>query len=311
MSNSDRNSNSGSIAAALGAAVAIDDIENVANDTNSNNNTLSVTKSDDDTVSISKNETETENSYNQDNDNISVSKSDNDTFTKTVSVSDDDTVSVAKNETEHSYNQDNDTITKTVSVSDNDTFTKTITDNDTFTKTVSLSDDDVKDSYNQDNDVSNSNNTTTTDIDTTVDVALTDAFKTIEDSYNSDDDWLQLDNLDFDVMNAVGAGTLAGDGNDGMFNISQVSEMMDKDVLIRPEVKNDAWFEQDAHAHGGHAYGADELGDRSTATTTADGAATLEAFTQNIVMGSNIQYNNVDLSVVGGDSTVNDNGDIG
>ena len=30
-----------------------------------------------------------------------------------------------------------------------------------------------------------------------------------------------------------------------------------------------------------------------------------------IVMGSNIQYNNVDMSVVGGDSTVNDSGDIG
>jgi hypothetical protein len=303
MSYSDRNSNSGSIAAALGAAVAIDDIENVGNDTNSNNETTTVNKTENEV------ETKIEDSFNSKD--IDVEK----TETTTVGVD----VDVAKTESkiEDSYNsKDVDvTVTKTESSVENETETKIEdsynTKNETETKiedsynskdidvAVSKTETDIEDSYNTHN------------LDASIDVALTDAFKKIEDSYNSDDDWLELDNLDFDVMNVVGAGTLAGDGNDGMFNLSQVSEMMDKDVLIRPEVTNDAWFEQDAHAHGGEAYSAEHIGDRSSATTTADGAATLEAFTQNIVMGSNIQYNNIDLSVVGGDSTVNDSGDIG
>ena len=247
-----RNVNSGSAAAALGLAVAVDDIENVGNDTNSYNDT---------------------NSHNS-------------------TSSDDDNVSISKNEVEDSYNQDNDTITKTISVSKNE----------------------VEDSYNQDNDVVDSYNTTNshnaTDIDTTVDVAISDAFKKIEDSYNSDDDWLELDNLNFDVLNAVGAGTLAGDGNDSMFNISQVSEMTDNDRLYNPKVENDAWFKQDAHVHGGEAYGAEEFDDRGNVTASADGVASMEAFTQNIVMGANIQYNNIEMSVVGGDSSIADGSDI-
>jgi hypothetical protein len=265
-----RNVNSGSAAAALGLAVAVDDIENVGNDTNSYNDTNS--NNDTDNVNITK------------NDNDTYTKNDNDTITKTVSVS--------KSEVEDSYNQDNDTITKTVSVSKSE----------------------VEDSYNQDNDVRDSYNTkdsyNATDIDTTVDVSISDAFKKIEDSYNSDDDWLELDHLNFDVLNAVGAGTLSGDGNDAMFNISQVSEMTDNDKLYRPEVENDAGFGQHAHADGGDANGAEDVGDRSSGTASADGVANLEAFTQNIVMGANIQYNNIDMSVVGGDSTVTDGSDI-
>jgi hypothetical protein len=243
-----RNVNSGSAAAALGLAVAVDDIENVGNDTNSYNDTNS----------------------NNDTDNVNITKNDNDTYTKS--------------------------------------------DNDTITKTVSVSKSEVEDSYNQDNDVRDSYNTkdsyNATDIDTTVDVSISDAFKKIDDSYNSDDDWLELDHLNFDVLNAVGAGTLSGDGNDAMFNISQVSEMTDNDKLYRPEVENDAGFGQHAHADGGDANGAEDVGDRSSGTASADGVANLEAFTQNIVMGANIQYNNIDMSVVGGDSTVTDGSDI-
>jgi len=295
MSYSDRNSNSGSIAAALGAAVAIDDIENVGNDTNSNNETTTVNKSETEV------ETKIEDSFNSkdiDVENTEVSTVDVDVdVTKTESTVEDSyntknlDVAVSKTETdiEDSFNTKNETETKI-----EDSYNTKDID-----VAVSKTETDIEDSYNTNN------------VDASVDVAISDAFKTIEDSYNSDDDWLELDNLDFDVMNVVGAGTLAGDGNDSMFNLSQVSEMVDKDVLIRPEVTNDAWFEQGAHAHGGEAYAPHEMGDRGTATTSADGAATLEAFTQNIVMGSNIQYNNVDMSVVGGDSTVNDSGDIG
>jgi hypothetical protein len=318
MSYSERNVNNGSAAAALGLAVAVDDIENVGNDTNSHNSTSS------------------------DNDIYTKTVSDNDTYTK----SDNDVITKSDNDVRDSYNQDNDTITKTindndsftktVSLSDNDTFTKTINDNDTITKTVSLSDDDVKDSYNQDNDVItksdddvrdsynqdndvrdsyNQDNDVTdsynsTDIDTTVDVAISDAFKEITDSYNQDNDWLELDGLDFDVMNVVGEGALAGAGNDAMFNLSQVSELADQDHLYRPSVSNDSSFDVSQHGDGGYAKVDGDLGDRSTATASADGVAQLEAFTQNIVMGANIQYNNVDMSVVGGDSTVTDGGDI-
>ncbi len=273
-----RNVNGGSTAAALGLAVAVDDIENVGNeyDTNSNNTT----------------------------------SSDNDTFTKTVS----------DNDVEDSNNQDNDIVTR----NDNDTFTKTISDNDTitrdsnnqdndtFTKTVSLSDNDVEDSNNQDNDIITRDSNNSTEITTSVDVAISDAFKKINDSYNSDsdDDWLELDNLDFDVLTAIGDGTLAGEGNDTLFNISQVSEITDNDTLHNPQVNSSAGWDQELHGQGGEAHGGGDFGERGTGTAKADGVAQMEAFTQNIVMGANIQYNGVDISVVGGNSSVTDGGDI-
>lgn len=306
MSHNDRTLNSGSAAAALGFAVAVDDIENVGNDTNSHNSSSA------DTTNTTDNDTT--DSYNQDNDSLDVSLSDDDVVAS--NNQDNDTITKTIN--------DNDTYTKTVNLSDNDTYTKTITDiddsynqdNDTLNVQLNHSDNDVTDSYNQDNDQDNdvtdsyNTTTTTTDIDTTIDVAISDSFKEITDSYNQDNDWLQLDNLNFDVMNVVGADALAGAGNDAMFNLSQVSELTDNDTLCSPTVSNDAGFDVVQDAAGGYGTGGGDFGDRGTATASADGVSQLEAFTQNIVMGSNIQYNNVEMSVVGGDSTVNDSGDI-
>jgi hypothetical protein len=308
MSNSDRNVNNGSAAAALGLAVAVEDIENIGNDTNSNNsssadtshsyNQDNDTSHDNDTLNVALSETDIEDSYNQDNDNVTTtvntSISDNDTFTKTVNLS------------------DNDTITKTLNLSDNDVKDSHNQDNDSLNVNLAFSDDDVTDSYNQDNDtnVSNSHNTAVADIDTTVDVAITDAFKSITDSYDQDNEWLDLDGLNFDVMSVIGEGVLAGSGNDVMFNLAQVSELSDADSLSSPTVTNDADFDVSQFGKGGDAFGGEDFDERGTGTASADGVAQLEAFTQNIVMGANIQYNNVDVSIVGGDSSVNDSGDI-
>jgi hypothetical protein len=322
------NVNSGSAAAALGLAVAVDDIENVGNTTNSNNTSSSDTSydndvenshnQDNDSVDVAVEDNDVRDSYNQDNDTITKTINDNDSFTKTVNLSDDDTftktitktVAVSDDDVKDSYNQDNDqdndTLNVDVSLSDDDVKDSYNQDNDHITKT------EIEDSYNQDNDISDSFNstTTTTDIETTIDVAISDAFKETTDSYNQDNDWLQLDGLDFDVMNVVGAGTLAGEGNDAMFNLSQVSELADQDHLYRPSVSNEAPFNAEQYGDGGYAKVDGDFGDRATASASADGVAQLEAFTQNIVMGSNIQYNNVDMSVVGGDSTTTDGGDI-
>jgi hypothetical protein len=321
MSYSDRNVNNGSAAAALGLAVAIDDIENVGNDTNSHNSSSVDSSSDNDVIHSNNQDNDTSydndsldvavsdddvvNSYNQDNDTITKTINDNDTYTKTVNLSDNDTitktVNLSDNDTTDSYNQDNDSLNLNVNYSDNDTTDSYNQDNDTY------SDNDTY-TYN-DNDVSDSNNTTTTSIDTTVDVAISDAFNTITDSNNQDNDWLDLDGLDFDVLSAIGEGVLAGEGNDTLFNLAQVSELSDADTLYSPTVTNSSGFDVCQTGDGGDNAAGGDAGDRGTSTTSADGVAQLEAFTQNIVMGANIQYNNVDISVVGGDSTVSD-GDI-
>ncbi len=306
------NVNSGSAAAALGLAVAVDDIENVGNTTNSNNTSSSDTSydndvenshnQDNDSVDVAVEDNDVRDSYNQDNDTITKTINDNDSFTKTVNLSDDD----VKDSYNQDNDQDNDTLNVDVSLSDDDVRDSYNQDNDHITKT------EIEDSYNKDTDISDSFNstTTTTDIETTIDVAISDAFKETTDSYNQDNDWLQLDGLDFDVMNVVGAGTLAGQGNDAMFNLSQVSELADQDHLYRPSVSNDASFDAEQYGDGGYAKVDGDFGDRATASASADGVAQLEAFTQNIVMGSNIQYNNLNMSVVGGDSTTTDGGDI-
>jgi len=322
------NVNSGSAAAALGLAVAVDDIENVGNTTNSNNASSADTSydndvsdsynQDNDSLNVVVEDNDVRDSYNQDNDTITKTINDNDSYTKTVNLSDDDTVT--------------NTVTKTINdndtSSDNDVFDSYNQDNDSLNLNVALSDDDISNSYNQDNDVRDSYNqdndtsydndvsdsynstTTSTNVETTIDVAISDAFKETVDSYNQDNDWLQLDGLDFDVMNVVGEGVLAGAGNDAMFNLSQVSELADQDTLYRPTVSNDSSFTVDQYGEGGFAKVDGDLGDRATGSASADGVSQLEAFTQNIVMGSNIQYNNVDMSVVGGDSSATDGGDI-
>jgi hypothetical protein len=98
------------------------------------------------------------------------------------------------------------------------------------------------------------------------------------------------------------------DGN--MFNIDQVNNLVDIDFLHSAEVKNDAKFDaSDLKAEGGDAKvdakfdikmeDGNTLGD--LLTTTADGIASVEAFTQNIVMGANIQFNQIEITAAGDD----------
>jgi hypothetical protein len=112
------------------------------------------------------------------------------------------------------------------------------------------------------------------------------------------------------VMPDVVNQTLTGNGN--QFNIDQVNNLCDKDQLWNPEVKNDGKFEVDQKAEGGDnkfddpkvdikADDGNTFGDGLQAT--ADGINSLEAFTQNIVMGANIQFNSIEMSVAGNDLT--------
>ena len=130
-----------------------------------------------------------------------------------------------------------------------------------------------------------------------------------------------------------------GKGNDNAFNIDQINSMVDNDYLGSASVSYHSGgghgghgkpWEKDAHGHPGdgggftqwaHATGGtstngdvypsigDDGDNTGNGVATADAIVNQEAFTQNIVMGANIQFNSVDLSVVGNDSA-SDVGDL-
>ncbi|MEO1066285.1 MAG: hypothetical protein AAFW47_02775, partial [Pseudomonadota bacterium] len=125
-------------------------------------------------------------------------------------------------------------------------------------------------------------------------------------------------------------GELAGDGNgtDTMFSIDQVNSLMDNDMVTSPTVSNEFNTDdvsQTVSVTGGQAtsgdgiggdgslFGSFDVGDdllidgSSEASADAFGAA--DAFSQNIVVGANIQVNTVDVSVVGGSTVANITGD--
>ena len=124
---------------------------------------------------------------------------------------------------------------------------------------------------------------------------------------------------------------LHGAGNDNAFNIDQVNSLVDNDaprlcagVIWRrwwwrvraPQTssicgvanKDADGFSQWASADGGDAKVDDiksDIGhDGNVANaTSADAIINQEAFTQNIVMGANIQFNSIDMTTVGRDLT--------
>jgi hypothetical protein len=129
-----------------------------------------------------------------------------------------------------------------------------------------------------------------------------------------------LDDFRLDTV-AIGS-SFNGAGNDMQFDVVQVNDMLDNDFLYRPEVKYigpaGTTF-QDVTADGGEAEAGDGIAGNSTANSnglngsvsgstaaTADGIANVSAFTQNIVMGANLQVNNLSATVAGGDSTFAD-----
>lgn len=130
----------------------------------------------------------------------------------------------------------------------------------------------------------------------------------------SDDDIIDVDEIK-DISSSVimpdaVTQTLTGNGN--QFNIDQVNNLYDRDQANDPDVyMSSGEFKWDVKAEGGDVKLDDPkvdidadggtFGDGLAAT--ADGIVSQEAFTQNIVMGANIQFNNIEMSVAGNDLT--------
>ena len=150
---------------------------------------------------------------------------------------------------------------------------------------------------------------TDVDVDVKVDLDLDlDALSCPVDNDAIDIDWIK----DIDgsvVMPDVVTQTLNGNGN--QFNIDQVNNIVDKDFLWDPDVTFNGKggdLEFKAKAEGGDVKIDDvkaEIGDDGTigdtVSASADALISQEAFTQNIVMGANIQFNSIDMTVAGND----------
>lgn len=128
---------------------------------------------------------------------------------------------------------------------------------------------------------------------------------------------LSMDDFMFDTT-AIGE-SFNGPGNDMAFDVGQVNDLIDNDVLSNPHVTyhGSGGPLQDVSVTGGWASAGDGINgsidgsanrngaDGSIAGSTsasADAVANVSAFTQNIVMGANLQVNNFTATVVGGDS---------
>ena len=105
--------------------------------------------------------------------------------------------------------------------------------------------------------------------------------------------------------------TLNGNGN--QFNIDQVNNISDKDQLWDPDVSSLAPATS-SRMPGPRVATPSSTIPRSISKLTVPRSATVsqpqpmriasqEAFTQNIVMGANIQFNSIDMSVAGNDLT--------
>lgn len=127
---------------------------------------------------------------------------------------------------------------------------------------------------------------------------------------------ITMDDFTFDTT-AIGD-SFNGPGNDMAFDVGQVNDLVDNDVLCNPQVtySGSGGPLQDVSVTGGWASAGDGINggvrgsanhngaDGSIAGSTAasaDAVANVSAFTQNIVMGANLQVNNFTATVVGGD----------
>jgi hypothetical protein len=167
-------------------------------------------------------------------------------------------------------------------------------------------------------------NASVTDVKVKVDIDLD-----LDEDMLQDNDLIDMKNMDA-IENSVVVPeviyqTVNGAGNN--FNIDQINNLTDNDRVEDANVSfanggagpllglgllgaggDAANFEMNANAKGGWS-GADDnwsqIGDNGTTGPTgmssADAAISQEAFTQNIVMGANIQFNSIDLKVAGDD----------
>lgn len=104
-----------------------------------------------------------------------------------------------------------------------------------------------------------------------------------------------------------------GEGTQTVFDLTQANTLADIDALAGASVSSTAsGFSSSMYDIGGGGKvdigdgigeGDDILHATNNVSASADAAATLSAFNQNIVMGANIQYNSASQSVIGGDQT--------
>ena len=111
--------------------------------------------------------------------------------------------------------------------------------------------------------------------------------------------------VDFDnVFN----GAFGGDGSGDGFAINQVADIVDNDSLWDVQQNNSGGFEMSANGGIAAQVAWDDVDDPFDGTTVADASAQLQgtAFNLDIVLGSNLQQNAVDVSIVGGSADNND-----
>lgn len=164
-------------------------------------------------------------------------------------------------------------------------------------------DESITDSFND-----NSSRTDTT-TETTVDVAISDAFKSYSDAFNDDSESFGQISVNFEnVFN----GAFGGDGSGHGFAINQVADIVDNDRLENASQDNSGSFEMSADGGEAHQKAWDDVDDPfggdGSDVSIADASAVLQgsAFNLDIVMGSNLQQNAVDISIVGGSADNND-----
>ncbi|OKL44790.1 beta strand repeat-containing protein [Pseudovibrio exalbescens] len=110
-------------------------------------------------------------------------------------------------------------------------------------------------------------------------------------------------------------------GSDTVFTVEQANSLSDQDLISNPQVisANGTNMDQSVTVDGGSAStgdgildaedlfdfsAGDDLSIAAATSATADAMGVASAFNQTIVMGANVQANSLDVSVVGGSSTV-------
>ncbi len=137
----------------------------------------------------------------------------------------------------------------------------------------------------------------------------------------SEESTLYMDDFDLDIT-AIG-GSFNGSGNDMQFSFDQTNDLVDNDYVEGTTATYNGSFLdgpfQEVSAHGGTGTSGDGIGHvnadqgaygnggdgtiAGTSAATGDALATAQAFTANVVVGANVQVNNVSATVIGGNAS--------
>ncbi|RIX99552.1 hypothetical protein D3218_13855 [Aureimonas flava] len=229
------------------------------------------------------------------------------------------------NSTTDSGNDNSTNVAIADSGNDNSDNSTTDSNNDNSVNTSdSGNDNSVSNAHNTDSSSDNSGNTS---FQATVTDSFNDNSNAWTDSFNSDDDLIDIGSVcghiddiigaGQDALSAAGGQALLGDGN--VFSIHQTATLNDGDWLNQPStgLSNGSFSMTANDLDGGTASasnsGGHMAGDSSeiaAGTSAAAGiTASHEALTMDIAMGANIQFTSVDMNVVGGDAMTADFGD--